>query len=105
MQGFAIVKVEAEREDIVAEFNSYMQRRETTAAFVAGTDGYFRLHCDLSEASSAAVTAFGSFLESSGYQITAIGSATMKEGETGTGFAFTKGDSVSHAVLSTTNVY
>ena len=105
MQGFAIVKVEAEREDIVAEFNSYMQRKEASPSFVTEHEGYFRLHCDLSEASSAAITAFGSFLQSSGYQIIAMGSATTKEGEGGTAFSFSKNGTESHAVLSTTNVY
>lgn len=105
MQAIAIVKIEAEREDIVAEFNGYMQKKTGTLSFVGGHEGYFRLHCDASSASSAAVESFGSFLATSGYQITAMQSATTKDGESGTAFSFSKNGTESHAVLSTTNVY
>ena len=105
MEGFAIVKVEADREDIVSEFNSYMQRKDSALSFVNGAEGYFRLHCDPQAASSTAVVHFGSFLQSSGYSISQIAAAAAKEGEAGTVFSFSKNGVGGTAVLSTTNIY
>lgn len=104
MNTFAIVKLEV-APDIVSEFNGYMQQKEHAMAFVSGNEGYFRIHYGDVGASSAAITVFGSFLEHSGYSISAIGSGTTKEGEEGTQVCFEKDGKISCAVLSTLNIY
>lgn len=104
MDGYAIVKIEADKEDIVSEFNSYMQRKEHSLSFISGSEGYFRLEYGANGASSTAIEAFGSFLQSSGYSISAIGSSSTREGQEGTVFSFSKNGAGAHAVLSTVNI-
>jgi len=104
MNGFAIVKLEADKADIVSEFNNYMQQNTHAPSFVSGTEGYFRLSYD-GIPSSAGIVEFGKFLQSTGYSITAIGSVNAKEGDTGTEVCFEKGGVQTCAVLSTKNVY
>lgn len=104
-EGFAIVKLEADKGDIVSEFNSYMQRKEGSPSFVSGSEGYFRLHCDPAAASSVAVVEFGHFLQSCGYSINGISTASTREGEEGTAFSFSKSGMQGTAVVSTKNVY
>ena len=105
MDGFAIVKLEAEQEGIVSEFNSYMQRKDAALSFVSGSEGYFRLHCDPAAASSTAVVEFGTFLQNFGYSISGISAASTDEGSAGTVFSFSKNGVEGTAVLSTTNIY
>ena len=96
----AIVKIES---SIVSEFNSYLQRETPAVSFVQGTDGYFRFSSELP--SSAGIAEFGNFLQSSGYSISGLHSATTKEGENGTQVCFEKDGVQTCAVVSTVNVY
>lgn len=99
----AIVKIEAQREDIVSEFNSYLQQTAPSVSFVQNGTGYFRLSSELP--SSAGIVAFGNFLQTTGFTISAIGETTTKEGERGTSVCFTKDGKSECVVLSTLNIY
>ena len=102
MNTFAIVKLEV-TPDIVSEFNNYLQQTAPSVSFIQDSTGYFRLASELP--SSAGIAEFGTFLQSSGYAISAIGSGTTKEGEEGTQVCFEKDGVISCAVLSTLNIY
>ncbi len=110
MQGFAIVKMEADavavEEHVVRQFNEYMQHSGQTQSFVHDAEGYFRIsYDDKTGISSAAVSAFGSFLQSSGYSVNGISTSATAEGEIGTDVSFEKGGRVGHVLLSTLRVY
>ena len=110
MEGFAIVKVEADaaavEENIVQQFNEYMQRSQPSQSFVLGNEGYFRLEYNgKTGASSAPIEAFGNFLLSTGYSVNGISTAATGEGSEGTGISFVKGGREAHVVLSTVRVY
>lgn len=102
MGSFAIVKLEV-APDIVSEFNSYLQREKPAVSFIQDSTGYFRFSAPLP--SSAGIGEFGSFLQSSGYMISAINSGTTKEGEEGTVMSFAKDGKQGQAVLSTVRIY
>jgi len=100
-----IVKVEAQKEDIVSEFNRYMQASVHAPSFVEHSTGYFRISYDGISASSAGVVEFGHFLQSAGYAISGIHSVNAKEGEAGTEMCFEKDGMRTCAVISTLSVY
>jgi len=102
MDTFAIVKLEV-ASDIVSEFNSYLQQTAPSVSFIQDSTGYFRLSSEFP--SSAGISEFGNFLESSGYTISAISSGTTKEGEQGTVMSFAKEGKEGQAVLSTIRIY
>lgn len=99
----AIIKIESGREDIISEFNSYLQQGGPKVSFVQNGTGYFRLQSELP--SSAGIEAFGKFLQTTGFTISAIESTTTSEGGNGTSVCFTKGGKTECAVLSTLNIY
>jgi len=112
MQGYAIVKLEADaaavQESIVQHFNEYMQQahKNKTQSFVHDGEGYFRLeYADAGRISSAPIEAFGNFLLQSGYTVNGISTATTSEGQEGTEVSFSKGGKEAHVLLSTLNVY
>ena len=127
MEGFAIVKIEADaaavEENIVQQFNEYMQRSQPSQShpagaggeqsgqrpiqsFVLGNEGYFRLeYGGKTGVSSAPIEAFGNFLLSTGYSVNGISTAATAEGSEGTGISFVKGGREAHVVLSTVRVY
>jgi len=110
MQGYAIVKIEADtaavQESIVQHFNEYMQHSHSTQSFVHDGEGYFRLeYSDAIGASSAAIATFGGFLQSTGYSVNGISTAATNDGHEGTMVSFEKEGKEAHVVLSTLNVY
>ena len=110
MQGFAIVKIEADaiasQESIVQQFNEYMQHTQHSQSFVHGDEGYFRLeYSDKIGISSAPIELFGSFLQSSGYSVNGISTKATNEGNEGTEVSFAKDGKEAHVVLSTLRVY
>jgi hypothetical protein len=110
MNGFAIVKIEADsaaaNENILQHFNAYLQQSAKTPSFIESSAGYFRIaYDDRIGASSAAVAKFGTFLQTSGYSISGISGATAVEGENGTLVSFGREGSEARVVLSTLNVY
>ena len=110
MNGFAIVKLEvdaaAAKESIVHHFNEFIQRTSHAPSFIHENEGYFRISYDEKIGiSSAAISELGTFLQSSGYTISAIGSVTTSEGAPATGISFSKGGTEAHVTVSTVNVY
>lgn len=110
MQGFAIVKLEADnvavQENIVQQFNEYMQNTQKTQAFVHDGEGYFRMaYNEKIGMSSAPIEIFGNFLLSSGYSVNGISSANTIDGENGTVVSFEKGGKEAHVTLSTVRIY
>lgn len=110
MQGFAIVKVEADNvavgENVVQQFNEYMQRTEKAQAFVHENEGYFRVSYNESIGlSSAPIETFGNFLQSSGYRVNGIASASTLEGNDGTIVSFEKDGKEAHVTISTVRIY
>lgn len=112
MGNYAIIHIEtdhaASNDSILRHFNEYMQeKRPHTQAFVTDGAGYFRMECERALLpSSAAIEAFGNFLVSSGYSISAISSAKTHDGEEGTRMKFTGKDGIEESVvLSTLNAY
>ncbi len=111
MNGYTIIiKIEADtiaaREDILPQFNSYMQQTARTPSFVHESEGYFRLsYNDEGSISSAGVLELGKFLQTSGYTVTAIKSASASEGEISTEVKFAKDGQEGSVVLSTLRVY
>ncbi len=112
MQGFAIVKVEADavavQENVVQQFNEFMQREERTQSFVHESEGYFRMeYNERVGACSAPIEMFGSFLQSAGYCVNGISSAGTGEGEFAgcTLVSFDKGGREAKVMLSTLRVY
>jgi len=113
MNGFAIIKVEADavaiQEDIVAHFNEYMQgtSHDAAASFVGTHEGYFRVsYNDSVGISSAGITAFGDFLQTSGRNVSAIGSTVAQNGSLATQISFSTSDGKTGTVrLSTERVY
>jgi hypothetical protein len=111
MQGFAIVKLEvdaaAAKENIVQHFNEYVQRTSRVPSFIHENEGYFRISYDGKIGiSSAAINELGTFLQSSGYTISAIGSVASSEGEPATVVSFSdRNGTEAHVTVSTVNVY
>lgn len=110
MNGYAIIKLEADaiaaKDDILPQFNAYMQQSEKNPSFVGPSSGYFRISYNgPSGISSAAIEKFGTFLQSSGYSISGISAATGGEGNGGTLVLFEKGGKKARVLLSTLNVY
>jgi len=112
MQGFAIVKVEADavavQENIVGQFNEFMQRTAASQSFVRDNEGYFRLEYGTGAGvSSAPIEAFGNFLQSAGYSVNGISSAgtCAAEGGNCTRVSFEKNWKEAHVMLSTVRVY
>ena len=112
MNGYAIVHFEADRaaeqDNVLQQFNEYMQSRAHSRApsFVTGGEGYFRLeYNELVGASSAAIEMFGTFLVASGYSIRGISNAKTMDGNDGTVMQFSLGGKEESVVLSTLNVY
>ena len=110
MNGYVIMKLEAdafaEKEDIVQQFNSYMNQSAHAPSFVHEKEGYFRISCSgESDCSSAGIVEFGKFLQSSGYTLTGISGKGTEDGNPGAEISFTKGGSEAHVVVSTINVY
>ncbi len=101
MNGCAIIKMESDamaaKEDIVSEFNGYLQRNTPTVSFVQNGVGYFRLCSE--QSSPVGILAFGNFLLTTGFVISGIGGATTKKGEGGTSVCFTKGGKSGCVVL------
>ncbi|MCX8195155.1 MAG: hypothetical protein N3G22_03565 [Candidatus Micrarchaeota archaeon] len=109
MTAYAIIKLEADaiamKEDIVAQFNSYLQQSAPAPSFVHESEGYFRIsYDDEFRVSSAGIVEFGKFLESSGYAITGINNSAP-EGKNSTEVVFTKGSREGRVFLSTVNIY
>jgi len=109
-KGFAIVKVEADftgGEELVSQFNSYMQLSHSAPSFLRGKDGYFRLaYDDSTSASSVGLLSFGNFLQTCGYKISGIESVCKEGGECGEKVDFSDGTGKQASVLvSTVNVY
>jgi len=110
MQGFAIVKLEADnvaiKENVVQQFNEYMQRTGKTQAFVHEGEGYFRMaYSEKVGVSSVPIEAFGRFLQTTGYSVNGISSANTLEGENGTVVSFEKDGKEAHVTLSTVRIY
>lgn len=110
MEGFAIIKIEtdavAAKDDIVQQFNSYMQATAHFLSFVHGSEGYFRLPCNGdSGISSAGIPEIGTFLQSAGYSVTGIRSAPASEAGSRTEVSFMKGGHVGSVMLSTVRIY
>lgn len=111
MNGFAIIKLEvdaaAAKESIVQHFNEYMQSTQHAPSFIHENEGYFRISYDEKLGiSSAGINELGTFLQASGYTISAINSTIGKEGEAGTVVLFSNsGGKEASVVLSTLNVY
>ena len=110
MQGFAIVKLEADNvavgENVVQQFNEYMQRAEKTQSFVHESEGYFRMaYSEKIGMSSAPIEAFGKFLQTTGYSVNGISSANTIEGGNGTVVSFEKDGKEAHVTLSTVRIY
>ena len=110
MQGFAIVKLEADnvavQENVVQQFNEYMQRTKKAQAFVHDSEGYFRVsYNEKFGAASAPMEIFGKFLQSTGYSVNGISSANTLEGGNGTVVSFEKGGKEAHVTLSTVRIY
>lgn len=110
MQGFAIVKLEADNvaveENVVQQFNEYMQRTGRTQAFVHESEGYFRVsYSGNAGLSSAPIEIFGKFLQTTGYSVNGISSASTLEGGNGTVVSFEKGGKEAHVTLSTVRIY
>ena len=104
-ENYAIVKVEAKIEGIVSEFNNYIHASVHVPSFVERLTGYFKIFYDGIGASSAGIVVFGNFLQSSGYAILQIHSASTQEGETGTEVCFVKDGVQSCAIVSTLDVH
>ena len=113
MDGYTIVHLEADStaisDNVLQQFNEYMQTQVAphTQSFVTGSDGYFRLQYNgRVAASSVAIESFGTFLVSSGYQISNISSAKTADGNDGTLVRFARAAGTEESVvLSTLNIY
>lgn len=113
MNGFAIIKLEADpialQENIVQQFNDYMQRTscETASSFILGNEGYFRVSYDSSRGiSSAGIFELGNFLVSSGRVVSGISGIAAKNGSTATEFSFSTSDGKTGSIrLSTERIY
>ena len=111
MEGFAIIKVESgsgpEDGNLVSQFNDYMQSASGSPSFVRGNEGYFRLsYGDGTGALSAGIAALGNFLQSNGYAINGMGTATTGDGQEGTEISFlAKDGGEGKVILSTVRVY
>ena len=104
-ENYAIVKVEAQNEGIVSEFNKYIHASVHVPSFVERLTGYFKIFYDGIGASSAGIVVFGNFLQSAGYIISGIHSASTKEGEEGTEVCFEKNGLQACAIVSTLDVH
>ncbi len=108
MQGFAIVKFEADaqasQDGILGQFNQYLQQRQNTTTFVRQQEGYFRLTYS-STPSSAGIEAFGDFLQTSGFAISGISTAMNNEGADGTSVCFEKEGKQQCVIVSTISEY
>ncbi len=110
MNGYAIIKIEADaiaaKEDIVPQFNAYMQQTAHAPSFVHEKEGYFRLSCNGEDGvSSAGVLELGKFLQSSGYLVTAIHNVSAGEGGLSTEMKFEKNGQEGSVTLSTVRIY
>ncbi len=110
MNSYAIIKLEADslavKEDILQQFNTYMQQTARVPSFVHDKEGYFRLsYSDELGLSSAGILELGRFLSSSGYKVAGIQSAVSSEGEDSTEIRFAKGEQQGSVVLSTLRIY
>jgi hypothetical protein len=111
MFGYAIVKLEADsaamEDNILQNFNDYMQSRAHFPSFVEQSDGYFRIeYNDSLPAASAGVTTVCGFLVHCGYAINGISTGKTLEGNEGTLVQFMgKGGRKESVVVTTLNVY
>jgi len=109
MADYAIVRLEADeiavKEDIVRQFNSYLQQTTREMSFVHEKEGYFRLSCgSAANGAQSGVAEFGSFLQSTGYSLTGIRSMAAP-GENSTEISFSKEGHEAHVTLSTLGVH
>lgn len=110
MSNTMIIKIEADaiaaKDDILPQFNSYMQQTAHAPSFVHEKEGYFRLsYNDEVGVSSAGVNELAKFLQSSGYTVTAIHNASAGEGGLPTEVKFEKNGEEASVTLSTVRVY
>lgn len=110
MNSSIIIKIEADaiaaKEDILPQFNAYMQQTSRAPSFVHESEGYFRLSYDGKDGvSSAGVLELGKFLQTSGYTVTAIRSASAGESEISTEVKFAKNGQEGSVMLSTVRIY
>lgn len=113
MEGFAIIKIEADavalKENIVAQFNEYLHRTScgSAASFVESKSGYFQMAYGGNEgASSVGIAAIGGFLQSNGNLVSQIRAASTENNGCATEISFTTGNGLLGKLwVSTERVY
>ncbi|HIH19082.1 TPA: hypothetical protein HA225_03820 [Candidatus Micrarchaeota archaeon] len=110
MNSAVIIKFEADaiaaQDDILPQFNAYMQQSAHSPSFVHDKEGYFRLSYDEKAGiSSAGVMELGKFLQTSGFTVTAIKSASAGESVLATEVKYEKSGKEGSVVLSTVRIY